>query len=225
MTLLNERQPLNDAKSLDLLCELLREFHARAWVSGTGGGICGPTEDGNLFLAPTGVHKERVRPSDFFVVSPLTGEVVRAPADPTLRPSECNPIFGLAARERGACSVVHSHGLSGVLAADVAVDGAFEIRDLEMLKGIRGLTNRDVHRVPVIDNTPRESELTSSIASALRDPRFAASYAVLVRDHGAYIWGADIWEAKRHTEVYHFLFEAVLARSNRPAAEAKEAPR
>jgi methylthioribulose-1-phosphate dehydratase len=225
MTLLNERQPLDDAQSLDLLCELLREFHARAWVSGTGGGICGPTEDGNLFLAPTGVHKERVRPSDFFVVSPLTGEVVRAPADPTLRPSECNPIFGLAARERGARSVVHSHGLHGVLAADLAVDGAFEIRDLEMLKGIRGLTNRDVHRVPVIDNTPRESELTSSIATALRDPRFAASYAVLVRDHGAYIWGADIWEAKRHTEVYHFLFEAVLARSTRPAASAKEAPR
>jgi ribulose-5-phosphate 4-epimerase/fuculose-1-phosphate aldolase len=111
--------------------------------------------------------------------------------------------------------VVHSHGLHAVLAADLAVDGAFEIRDLEMLKGVRGLTNRDVHRVPVIDNTPRESELTSSIAAALRDPRFAGSYAVLVRDHGAYIWGADIWEAKRHTEVYHFLFEAMVARSDR----------
>jgi methylthioribulose-1-phosphate dehydratase len=225
MSILNERQPLDDQQSLELLCELLREFHARAWVSGTGGGICGPTADGNLFLAPTGVHKERIRPSDFFVVSPQTGEVVRSPADPTLRPSECNPIFSLAARERGARSVVHSHGLSAVLAGDRAVDGAFEIRDLEMLKGIRGLTNRDVHRVPVIDNTPRESELTSSIAAALRDPRFAASYAVIVRDHGAYVWGADIWEAKRHTEVYHFLFEAVLARSTRSAAADKEAPR
>ena len=24
--------------------------------------------------------------------------------------------------------------------------------------------------------------------------------------------GADVWEAKRHTEVYHFLFEATVAR-------------
>ena len=36
------------------------------------------------------------------------------------------------------------------------------------------------------------------------------------RDHGAYIWGADIWETKRHAEVYHFLFEAVLARASTP---------
>src|SRR3954466_13645432 len=178
MTTLRQDEPLTDSTTPKLLCSLLRDWHGRAWVSGTGGGICGPTEDGNLFLAPTGVHKERVRPADFFVVSPRTGEVVRAPADPSLRPSECNPIFGLAARERGARSVVHSHGLHAVLAADLAVDGAFEIRDLEMLKGIRGLTNRDLHRVPVIDNTPRESELTSSIANALRDSRFAASYAV-----------------------------------------------
>jgi ribulose-5-phosphate 4-epimerase/fuculose-1-phosphate aldolase len=33
-----------------------------------------------------------------------------------------------------------------------------------------------------------------------------------VADHGAYIWGADVWETKRHAEVYHFLFEAILAR-------------
>jgi hypothetical protein len=33
------------------------------------------------------------------------------------------------------------------------------IRGLEMLKGIRGVGNRDVHLVPVIRNTPREGEL------------------------------------------------------------------
>ena len=46
----------------------------------------------------------------------------------------------------------------------------------------------------------------------LKDDRFAASFAILVADHGAYIWGDDVWEAKRHTEVYHFLFEAAVAR-------------
>jgi ribulose-5-phosphate 4-epimerase/fuculose-1-phosphate aldolase len=46
----------------------------------------------------------------------------------------------------------------------------------------------------------------------LSDERFAASYAIAVRDHGAYLWGADPWEAKKHAEVYHFLFEAVRAR-------------
>ena len=204
-----------DARTRELLCELLRDFHARGWASGTGGGICGPTVDGRLFLAPTGVHKERVRPEDLFVVDPVDGRVLAEPEADGLRPSECNAIFCLVARARGARSVVHSHALASVLAADLAGDDDhLAIRDLEMLKGIRGLTNRDVHRVPVIDNTPHERELVSQIAAALADERFSSSCAVLVRDHGAYIWGDDVWEAKRHTEVYHFLFEAAVARQN-----------
>ena len=206
----------------ELLVELLGVFYAKGWVSGTGGGISGPADGGRLLLAPTGVHKERVRPDEFFTVDPADGSVLQAPANAALRPSECNQIFCLAVRERSAGSVVHSHALSAVLAADLG-RGAdhVAIRDLEMLKGIRGVTNRDVHLVPVIRNTPRESELVEQVGAALTDPRFAASCAILVEDHGAYIWGADVWDAKRHTEVYHFLFEAVVARSGRQ----KEEPR
>jgi methylthioribulose-1-phosphate dehydratase len=199
-----------------LLTELLGVFYAKNWVSGTGGGICGPADGGGLLLAPSGVHKERVRTDEFFTVDPADGRVVKRPANPDLRPSECNGIFCLAVREREAGSVVHSHALSAVLAGDLAgADDHVAIRDLEMLKGIRGLTNRDVHLVPVIRNTPREGELVEQLTAVLGDPRFAGSFAVVVADHGAYIWGADVWEAKRHTEVYHFLFEAAVARRDR----------
>lgn len=201
----------------ELLVELLGVFYDKGWVSGTGGGICGPADGGGLLLAPTGVHKERVRTDEFFTVDPADGRILRTPDDPGLRPSECNAIFSLTARERGARSVVHSHALSAVLAGDLTRGGAdhVEIRDLEMLKGIRGVANRDVHLLPVIRNTPREAELTEQLARVLGDPRFASSFAVVVADHGAYIWGDDVWEAKRHTEVYHFLFEAVVARRDR----------
>ncbi|MGZ4140334.1 MAG: methylthioribulose 1-phosphate dehydratase [Actinomycetota bacterium] len=205
---------MSDRQTKDLLCELLRVFYDKGWVSGTGGGICGPTDDGNLFLPPTGVHKERIQPDDFFVVSPSDGSVVAAAVDPALRPSECNSIFCTAARMRGARSVMHSHALSSVLAADLgSSDGHIAIDRLEMLKGIRGVGNRDRHLVPVIRNTPRESELVEQVEKALADERFASSYAILVADHGAYIWGEDVWETKRHAEVYHFLFEAIVARS------------
>jgi methylthioribulose-1-phosphate dehydratase len=197
----------------ELLVELLQGFYARGWVSGTGGGISGPADDGGLLLAPTGVHKERIRPDEFFTVDPADGSIRSSPADPSLRPSECNSIFCLAVRERAARSVVHSHALSAVLAGDLARDtDHIAIRDLEMLKGIRGVGNRDTHLVPVIRNTPRESELVEQLTRVLDDPRFASSFAVIVADHGAYIWGGDVWDAKRHTEVYHFLFEAVVAR-------------
>jgi methylthioribulose-1-phosphate dehydratase len=64
----------------------------------------------------------------------------------------------------------------------------------------------------VIRNTPREAELVEQLTAVFDDPRFATAHAVLVRDHGAYIWGDSVWDAKRHTEVYHFLFEATVAR-------------
>jgi methylthioribulose-1-phosphate dehydratase len=200
----------------ELLVELLQGFYTRGWVSGTGGGISGPADDGGLLLAPTGVHKERIRPDEFFTVDPADGSIRSSPADPSLRPSECNSIFCLAVRERAARSVVHSHALSAVLAGDLARDtDHIAIRDLEMLKGIRGVGNRDTHLLPVIHNTPRESELVEQLTRVLDDPRFASSFAVIVADHGAYIWGEDVWEAKRHTEVYHFLFEAMVARRDR----------
>jgi methylthioribulose-1-phosphate dehydratase len=205
---------MSDQQTKELLCELLRVFYDRGWVSGTGGGICGPTEDGLMFLAPTAVHKERIVPDDFFVVDPATCAVVREPATPGLRPSECNPIFSAAARERGARSVMHSHALSAVLVADLAGDDdRIDIAGFEMLKGIRGLSNSDTHAVPVIRNTPREAELTDQVERALKDPRFEGAFCILVADHGAYIWGEDVWEAKRHTEVYHWLFDGVRARA------------
>jgi methylthioribulose-1-phosphate dehydratase len=201
-----------------LLVGLLRDFHARGWVSGTGGGICGPSDDGGLLLAPTGVHKELVQPDELFTVDPADGHVVRRPDRDDLRPSECNTIFCLTHRSRGAWSVVHSHALSAVLAGDLAADAGADhlaIRDLEMLKGIPGVSNTDIHLVPVVRNTPREPELVGALEAVFADPRFAATRAVIVRDHGAYIWGDDVMDAKRHTEVYHFLFEATVARRGR----------
>ena len=204
----------SDTHTRELLCEFLRAFYGREWVSGTGGGICALGQDGNMLLAPTGVHKERVQPPDFFTIDPRDGSIVKPAADPNLRPSECNAIFRAAISARDATSVMHSHALSSVLAADLATGDELAIKGFEMLKGIRGLTNKDTHLVPVITNTPREYELTDQVEAALKDDRFEGTYAILVRDHGAYIWGADLWETKRHAEVYHFLFEAVVARAH-----------
>jgi ribulose-5-phosphate 4-epimerase/fuculose-1-phosphate aldolase len=112
--------------------------------------------------------------------------------------------------------------LPAVLAGDLAgTADHLVIRDLEMLKGIRGLGNRDVHLVPIVRNTPREGELVEQLETVLADPRFQRAFAVIVADHGAYIWGDDIWEAKRHAEVYHFLFEAAVARRRASTEESR----
>lgn len=192
-----------------LLCALLRDFHRLGWVSGTGGGICGPASEDSLWIAPTGVHKELVEPQDFFEMR-LDGALTSEPAG--LRPSECAPIFLAIARATGARSVLHSHALSAVLAADGRQGDTLIIEGFEMLKGV-GLSNTEKLSLPVIANTEREYDLTGSVSEALTDPRFSKAHAVMVADHGCYLWGSDVMEAKKHAEVYHWLFEGVVARN------------
>ncbi len=200
----------------ELLCELLRLFYAKGWVSGTGGGICGVVDAGNVLIAPTGVHKERVASADLFVVETKTGTVLQSPKNRALRLSECSPIFCEIIRTKGAGSVMHSHALSAVLAGDLAGGGhQLVFQQLEMLKGIKGATNQDQHAVAIIDNTGYEPDLLHQMRKALAQKEYVKSYCILVRDHGAYIWGADIWETKRHAEIYHFLCEGTVARARR----------
>ncbi len=202
------------AEIREVLCGMLRSFHARGWASGTGGGICALEGPGRLLLAPTGVHKELVAAGDLFVIDPRSGAVLDVPSDPALEPSACASVFRSIVNRCHAGAVVHSHALSAVLAADTA-GNRLSLRRFEMLKGIRGVSNRDEHHVPIIENTSDEADLVGQVDDTLTD-RADVSFAILVRDHGAYIWGDDVWEAKRHAEVYHWLFEASRAREGEP---------
>src|SRR5947209_1947443 len=78
------KRPQSDSLLRELLCELLRLFYQKGWVSGTGGGICADFGSNTVLMAPTGVHKERVKPSDLFVVERGSGKAVRSPKDRSL---------------------------------------------------------------------------------------------------------------------------------------------
>ena len=50
----------------NLIPELCRQFYDVGWVTGTGGGIS--IKEGNeIYIAPSGVQKERIQPEDLFV--------------------------------------------------------------------------------------------------------------------------------------------------------------
>lgn len=197
----------------ELVCELCRQFYGLGWVSGTGGGISIRGDDG-IYVAPSGVQKERIVAADVFVLDAHALErpvVVRAPADPSLRISECQPLFWNAYRTRDAGAVLHSHSLWPVLAARLAAPsgrGVLRLRGFEMLKGLRGKGNADVVELPIIPNTARESELTESMAAAMDAHRDVD--AVIVAGHGVYVWGRSWIEAKTQAECIDWLARAVV---------------
>jgi len=202
------------AETAELVCELCRQFYALGWVSGTGGGISIRVGD-EVVMAPSGVQKERIRPQDCFLLDGASFDacrVVKAPEDPALRVSECQPLFFAAFRERDAGAVLHSHSLWPVLAARIAVPGnrggQLRIRGFEMLKGLRGKGCFDEVRIPIIPNTARESELTESMTAAIREHPDVD--AVIVAGHGMYVWGRTWVEAKTQAECLDWLAHAVV---------------
>ena len=194
---------MNDARSI--ICELCRQFYAQGWVSGTGGGIS-LREDGRVYMAPSGVQKERLEPEDLFVLDE-TGAVLESPASASAKVSACAPLFFNAFNLRGAGAVLHSHSVNAMLAT-LLFDDVFRVTHLEMMKGISGVGFHDELVVPIIENTAHEHQLADSMAAAIE--AFPKSHAVLVRRHGVYVWGRDWVQAKTHAECYDYLFEAAV---------------
>ena len=195
---------LSDFDIRQLICDLCRQFYKMGWVTGTGGGLSIRQGD-QIYMAPSGVQKERLTPSDLFVLNDK-GKVIEAPKQ-DLKISECHPLFMNAYQLRSAGAVLHSHSLHA-MAVTLIYDHVFQIANLEMMKGIQGVSVFETHEVPIIQNTAREADLAHAMATAIKN--FPKSQAVLVRGHGVYVWGRDWIQAKTQAEAYDYLFAAAL---------------
>lgn len=158
----------------ELICELCRTLYGQGHVSGTGGGISIKVQGGlpgsadAIVMAPSGVQKERMQPSDMFVLD-ASGEVVAPPTPrpPSAKPpklSECAPLFMSAYDLRGAGAVIHGHSINALLATLLDPHATeFHITHVEMIKGITGHGFYSDCVVPIIENTARECELTDRL--------------------------------------------------------------
>jgi methylthioribulose-1-phosphate dehydratase len=126
------------------------------------------------------------------------------------------------------CAILHTHSPWGTIlsAADLPVGtsiGNLRIEGYEMLKGLDGITTHDTHEdVPIFANTQDMRELSTRIRQAFSMHDFAAAgrppvHGFLISRHGLYTWGRDLAEARRHIEIFEFLFECVAKNRMLPA--------
>ncbi len=201
---LDANAALSEQQARELLVELCHQFYHQGWVTGTGGGISVRLGD-RIIMAPSGVQKERMLPSDMFVLDG-DGGVLETPDKP-FKVSACQPLFMHAYQKRDAGAVIHSHSMNAMLVT-LLFDDVFRISNMEMLKGIAGVGAFDLHEVPIIENTAHEAELADTMGEAI--DKYPQSQAVLVRGHGVYVWGKDWIKAKTQSECYDYLFAAAL---------------
>ncbi|KIN04065.1 hypothetical protein OIDMADRAFT_143523 [Oidiodendron maius Zn] len=207
----------------NLIPQLCRKFWTLGWVTGTGGGTS-IRENDLVYLAPSGVQKELMEPEDIYVlelskqVDPKQRVYLRSP--PNLKPSQCTPLFIAAFTKRNAGCCIHTHSQWAVLVT-LLLESApsntnlFEINNIEQIKGfgkgyqkLGNLGYHDTLRIPVIENTPHEEDLTESLEEAM--DKYPDTYAVLVRRHGVYVWGETVHKAKTQCESLDYLFQLAV---------------
>lgn len=194
------------AAILRLLADAGREFHRRGWALGTSGNFSAVTGRDPLCLAITasGLDKGALAPAQILEIDER-GAVTRGAG----RPSDETRLHLSVVRARGAGSVLHTHSVWGtMLSESCAREGGLAIEGFEMLKGLAGVRTHE-HRefVPVVENSQDMDVLSRSLEEALE--RYPAAHGVLIRRHGLYTWGRDLAEARRHVEIFEFLFEVV----------------
>lgn len=179
-----------------------------------------------VYIAPSGVQKELMKHTDIYVLS-LSAQIASSPrtylrSPPSLKPSQCTPLFLAAFTRRNAGCCIHTHSHWAVLVTllleaspSTSSRSVFEINNIEQIKGFgRGfgktgnLGYHDTLRIPVIENTAHEEDLTEFMEEAMEE--FPDAFAVLVRRHGVYVWGDNVHKAKTMCESLDYLFQLAV---------------
>ncbi len=205
--------PLSECvQQIDALRECGQLFWQRGWSVGTSSNYSAviSREPLELVITASGKDKGRLSRADFVRVGadgrPTSSGMPKSSAETLLH---C-----VAAQQPGVGAVLHTHSVWGTLLSDRFYSrGGFEIEGYEMLKGLAGVTTHQHSQwVPVFDNTQDIPVLAKQVEAALADAERPLRHGYLIRRHGLYTWGQDIEEARRHIEIFEFLFEVVARR-------------
>lgn len=202
---------MTDEQHRESLCRVVAELGAQGWCQGTGGNFSVTLSRAplRLLITRSGVDKRHLGPRDLMLVGRDAGPV---PGE-TGRPSAETALHCQIVARTGAGSVLHVHSVANTLLSEhFAGQGGFTLRGYEMLKGLSGVTTHEASVfVPVFANSqdiPRLSEEVAELLATHPDVR-----GFLLAGHGLYTWGRSLAEAKRHVEIYEFLFECAARRT------------
>lgn len=201
------------SKSTSELADAAREFYRRGWVFGTSGNfsMLASREPIRIAITASGLDKGRLDNTSFLEID-ADSNIHAGSGKPSAETQIHLTIYRLLTN---VGSVLHTHSVWGTLLSEDR--DAIEVEGYEMLKGLAGVTTHEhTERVPVIENTQDYAALAREIESLLKTEKDI--HGLYLRRHGLYTWGETVAEARRHIEIFEFLFE-VLGRSlGRPAS-------
>lgn len=201
---------------IDQLRECGRLFHSRGWSVGTSSNysVVLGNDPVELIVTASGKDKGRLEQADFVHVGP-DGRPIE---DGQPNSSAETMLHVILAEQNDVGCILHTHSVWGTLLSDHFFENSgFEIEGYEMLKGLEGITTHDhSHWIPIFENTQDIPILAEQVRDQLADPMELMTHGFLIRKHGLYTWGKDVFSARRHIEIYEFLFECMARKMGFP---------
>lgn len=107
-------------------------------------------------------------------------------------------------------AVLHTHSVP-LTSLSVSTPGDVHFAGYEMQKSIRGQESHEQSlRLPVLENSQDMQWVHDEVVSLWSDLR--NGFGFVLRGHGLYSWGENLFEARRHAEGFEYLAECELSR-------------
>lgn len=193
------------------LAEVIRAYHQKGWSPATSTNYSFRLAERPevIIVSRSGIDKSRFSEADFMEVD-LQGKAL--PAYEGIRPSAETLIHcKLYQLFPEMMCIVHSHSVYSVLQS-MKHSQSVELSGYEVLKGFEGIKTHEITvQVPVFDNT---QDMPAFAAVLDREKNRLTVPVFIMRQHGTYAWGRNLFEAKRHLETAEYLFEVDWKFSN-----------
>jgi methylthioribulose-1-phosphate dehydratase len=182
------------------MAETVRHYNAKGWSPATSTNYSFRDEAGKIWVSRSGVDKAQFHADDFITVDSegiATGDFqgVRPSAETLIH---C-VLYDLFPETK---VILHSHSVYPVLIS--AVKGhEITFEGYEIQKGFDGqATHERAISIPIFDNTQEMTEFKSALQDKVSDIHH---HSFIIRKHGTYAWGKNLFEAKRHLETLEYL--------------------
>jgi methylthioribulose-1-phosphate dehydratase len=182
------------------------ELAAMGWTPATSSNFSMRLDEGHVAITASGRDKGALTPDDIMVIG-VDGRAV----DTTLHPSAETALHTqIYRRFPEARAVLHTHSRTQTVASRLFSEaGVIRLAGYELLKAFQGHSTHDTAmEVPVFPNSQEMAELTARVDAWLHENKTLQAY--LIEGHGAYTWGRDMGEAKRHLEALEFMLACEL---------------
>lgn len=184
------------------LAETIRVYHDKGWSPATSTNYSFMDDSGTIWVSRSGVDKSHFSEEDFITVNSngiSTGQYSE------IKPSAETLIHCILYELFPKTKVIlHSHSVFPILVSSVGKkEVVFE--GYEVQKGFAGeTTHENTVIIPIFDNTQDMTDFAKTLTINIEKIKH---HCFIIRKHGTYAWGENLFEAKRHLETLEYLSE------------------